>query len=97
MHIFSQLHCHGLKFFLQISVSFWLVGSSSSSSSSSSSGAAAFLSHFRLQSGSALLPLGISARTAANFKRIEMIRSCFCHFKKQTTPSLLVTHFVSAF
>ena len=53
--------------------SFWLVGSTTISSSSNGASqpppaAATFLSHFRLQSGSALLPLGISAPTAANFK-----------------------------
>ena len=74
----SLLNC--LKFFLQISVSFWLVGSSSSSSGASEPPpppppppppAAAFVSHFRLQSGSALLPLGISAWTACQFQTLK--------------------------
>ena len=92
----SQLHRHGLKFFLQISVSFSLVVGCSSSSGASELLLSCCCCCLRFP-----FPPSIRFRPSTwhlcpdglPISNIEMIRSCFViSTNKKTMPSLLVTH-----
>merc|ERR1712126_566381 len=89
----SHLHCHGLKFSLQISVFGWLVSAAAVARPSRP----LLLPPLPSFPISAFNPVPPSFHLASlpgrlPISNIEMIRSCFVISKDQTAPSLLVTH-----